>query len=466
MKTTSMVINRKTDNNSYTESYDDLDAINDFVLEYEKKNNIHSSPEEMSNQNNSKLSTNINMEVSESKGPYMRASTQNNEPINRNIESDSSIITIKFEIDSESSNKLRNIELVKERGPINITASTEKCCSLENKSNLDVLSNSNKNNEEGVPENFDLNTTDTKLACTNLIIRRNSTGSKFIITKADKVIECDISKMNHKKSKKPRTKTTVYNIGRVSTESLLKNSMKTTYDVKNIFGDKTSIPMCSDLKQENPITEVLEVVKTERSDEDDIQHRYFVGKIPSPIHISEAREYSDLKYKELYDSVQKRSKTGIMTTNYVKLIQNKLVCFRSKHIKHNDLESGMLYFEDPYNVNFCYPEKYVVDLSDSRLYIVTGSKFSLLKIMFCCRHKICRSDMHDITDLEIHQIDPKNDKFLVSFNREGLSEFVEIKNLDFVIFKDNEYYWFRCNNTNTFMKWIACIQIRRVWNNS
>lgn len=444
-----MVINRTPENRSITESYDDLDAINDFILTYEEDNTPHSTSKDTCGKDDSISLINPCVEISESRGPYVRTYAPSSK--SENISPDeSSIVTVKMVLDSESTRKTDSSESM----PIN--TSIEKFNLLEGQPG--ILSDSGKSSE-GYTHTSSVN---TKLAYNNMVIRKNNSGNKFIITRAEKVIECDVSRMNHRKSKKPAVKTTVYNIGRVSAESLSSSYRKTTYDVKNVFGDRP--PICSDITQENPpskIAEVLEVIKIDRSDEEDVQHRYFVGRTPTSVHILEAREYADLKYKDLYDAIQKKSKTGIMTNNYVKLIKNRLVCFKSKHIKYNDLGSGLLYFDDPYNVSHCYPEKYAVDLRDSRLYVVTGNRFPLLKILFCCGQRIFRGDLYDITELEIQRIDTKNDKFAVTYTKGDLSGSVDIKDLDFVIFKENEYYWFRCNSANSFMKWVTCIQIRR-----
>lgn len=445
MKIGCMVVNGKTNDIPYSESYDDLDAINDFILTYEGNNNTNSSPKDTNSQNDAEP---LITETSENKSAHteeFHQSTQNSylesksSRIDQRFFDEPSVATIKMPFEVGSSEKSVNTDMIEERVFINVSTST--LSSTDEKYVGDSISNT---------------------IYSNLTMRKNNKSSKFIITKAEKVIECDILKMNHKKSKRPNIKTTVYNIGKVSAESLLRNSKKTTRDAKDIFGDRALI--CGDLKEYNPanrISDVLEVVKSDRSDEEDIQHRYFVGKVPSPIPILEAKEYAELKYREVYDLVQKKSKTGVMTTNYLKLIRNHMVCFRSKHVKYNELRHGMLFFDDPYDTSYCYPEKYTVDLTDSKLYMVTGNRLSFFNIIHCCNYRICRGDIYDVTDLEIQRIDTRNDKFMVHFNREGLSETIEIKNLDFIVFKDNEYYWFRCNSANTFIKWISCLQLRR-----
>ncbi|ELA41406.1 uncharacterized protein VICG_01511 [Vittaforma corneae ATCC 50505] len=208
----------------------------------------------------------------------------------------------------------------------------------------------------------------------------------------------------------------------------------------------------------------LNIVKIQKVEDEgkklDISNTYFLGEVPNAISISEATEYNDFIGRELYDQLHKKCASGRITENYVKLSANEFTCYKSKQIKRIHADPAKSIFLVPHNQEYCYPEKYRVDLRDARLCVVTGKSSYCTDWLCCYKPNLNRNILYDITDLNILTVTKFGNEQIISFGKEDRCDFIKIYDLDFVILKDCEHYWFKARDKGKFIKLLTAIQLR------
>ncbi|KAM0680868.1 hypothetical protein GINT2_001142 [Glugoides intestinalis] len=290
--------------------------------------------------------------------------------------------------------------------------------------------------------------------------------SKCIISHSDKIIPYDNRKTKKIKSKKQNVKRNVYEIGEVGLDTRF--SITSQLKIQNRSNHKNEFEESNQPSAPDPVVDVLDVVRMQRSQQNNnwvsISNTFFVGKAQARLNITDVVTHADFIEREIYDKLEKRSRFGKMTENYVVLTEKTFSCYRSKKKKvrvPNEEKKGFPCFEDQW---FYFPEKYCVDLKDIELFIITGSLSYKKSLLFCCSNsKLISSSLQNINAMEINSIQQTETGHSLFFQNESGSgyDIFEIGDLDFVLLSEGEYHWFRCQSSNTFSKWITAIQLRR-----
>lgn len=488
-----MVVEKIYVNNTCSSSYDDLDAINDYILACEEDDTSIIAASKESEQGEktmgyssvcNELNTNIKAgEESTSKCDFkqenegLKEDNANVKAINENkemlaakrgdfIEKEELSMEKRIDIAGKSSFDLTEQELKDLHENALAGVSTE--------SNIYsvVLFGNEQGSASSLAKVCEMLNEESKVPSSKAIASKvQQERNRYVISKFDKIVECDFNKARLKKLKKSINQANVYELGNVETRHLSNiNILKSHARNKNNSQNRNHLPKeygNENIQEEspsNPLLNTLNIVKIQKVEEDekkvDISNRYFLGEVPNAIPISEIAEYNDFIGRELYDKLQKKGTSGRITENYVKLLANEFICYRSKQIKRADANPEKSIFLVPYNQEYCYPEKYRVDLKDARLYLVT-EKASYCMNWFCCyKSSLNRGILYDITDMNVLAVAKFGREQVISFGHEDSCDFITIYDFEFVIFKDDQYYQFKTTDKGKFMKWLTAIQLR------
>lgn len=212
----------------------------------------------------------------------------------------------------------------------------------------------------------------------------------------------------------------------------------------------------------SPLTDALEMIREEQIKAKDSQavNRFFIGSVLSSLNINDTSEPSDYRSRNLYDMVEKKSSWGKMTSNYVKVVGSKFICYRSKSVTLTENALNNEYFHSPDDICAYYPEKYALDLKESQLYVVTGKSIYTLNPCGNC-YSVFSKNMEEISNVEVMRIAKENGAYNLCVGRDGQSRYISIPNLDFVIYSSGQYHWFRCGSAASLVKWLTVIQTRQ-----
>lgn len=320
-----------------------------------------------------------------------------------------------------------------------------------------VNENENKENDEDKVNIIAIKDNESSLVNSNRSkkLKKPLLNNKYVVTNINNVFRCNFNKSKQKNIKKDKK---VYKIKNVDLSNFSntenKKPSKPHINYENVPEKKSTLKDLIDglsLVKSNTVSE---------SSNQDISNRYYLGKIPTAISMTETVEYTDLIDREIYDKLEKRTTRGSLTTNYVKLINNEFICYRSKQISTSKISPEETVFQLPYVQGFCYPLKYKINLIDSKLYIVTGKPEYYSSIFCCYKPKINKNIFHEITDTKIQNVIKTGDKYYVSFESNDKCGLAVVNDLEFVIFKDDEYYWFKVSDITEYIKWISALQGR------
>lgn len=215
-------------------------------------------------------------------------------------------------------------------------------------------------------------------------------------------------------------------------------------------------------KAASPLTDALEMIRKEQVKAKDSQavNRFFIGPVLSSMSVNDTTELCDYRNRNLYDTVEKKSSWGKMTTNYVKVVGSKFICYRSKSVRLTSSTVSDEYFHSPDDIYSYYPEKYALDLKESQLYVITGKPIYTLSPCRNC-YSVFSKNIEEISNVEVLQITRENDAYSLCVGKDGESRYISIPNLDFVIYSSGQYHWFRCRSPSSLAKWLTIIQIRQ-----
>lgn len=445
-----MVIQKGASQEIRPSSYDDLDAVNDFITICEDSK---ASPlvGQLVGQLASKCNDETNSNVKEEKSGEISGKRQSNQ-LESSIEK-SSESSIKKEVECSKFKLIRhkiggNIFKLHEQ-EVNSSVLSEPIFQMNRKISSNARIAAGQIEQVSVSQPISHEASKPVETC------------RYVVSKHNKIFECDFNRSKMRKFRKPIKPPNIYTVGSVEADAPNFNGQ--AFDTGN--STLNNHPISHFERPISSMLSALKMVKVQKMGEEeekmpDALSTYFIGKTPSAIHISEADEYTDFIGRELFDNLQKKSSVGKMTDNYVKLTKNEFICYRSKRMATSAINGKDSVFYDPCSPTYCFLEKYRIDLANARLLLITGN--SLFKTnWFCCYHpKISSSNIYDITDLDISTVMKSGNEYNVSIEKENSCELVPIKELDFVISKENQYYWFRSTNQNNFIKWLIAVQLR------
>lgn len=215
-------------------------------------------------------------------------------------------------------------------------------------------------------------------------------------------------------------------------------------------------------KASSPLTDALEIIRKEqtRARDSQVVNRFFIGPVLSSLDINDTAEFSDYRNRNLYDIVEKKGSWGKMTKNYIKVVNGKFICYKSKSMRLTENVVSSDYFHSPDDIYSYYPEKYTLDLKESQLYVITGKSIHTLVPCRSCYYAL-NKNMEEISNVDIMQITRENDTYRLCVGKDGQSRHISILDLDFVICSSGQYHWFRCRNAANLVKWLTVIQIRQ-----
>lgn len=294
--------------------------------------------------------------------------------------------------------------------------------------------------------------------------RIQSLANKCIFSHSDKIIPYDSKKTKPIKSKKQNIKRNVYDLGKV--EAGMQFSINGQLKPQSRINHKNVIEESNQPSTPDPVVDVLDVVRMQRSLQNNnwvsVSNTFFVGKAQAKLNITDVVTHADFIEREVYDKLEKRSRFGKMTENYVVLTENTFSCYRSKkkkiQVPEEDKE-GFPCFDDQW---FYFPEKYCLDLKNTELFIITGDLSYKRSLLCCCSNaKLISSSLQNINAMEINSIQQTEAGHSIFFQNENGYDIFEIRDFDFVLHSEGEYHWFRCKNATTFSKWITAIQLRK-----
>lgn len=168
---------------------------------------------------------------------------------------------------------------------------------------------------------------------------------------------------------------------------------------------------------------------------------------------------SDLRESLLYGKLKNKEFNGKFNEKYFKIEKDYLICFngikRSKDHSHS--EDALCI---PNSSNLFFDKKYEINLSQIKLYLVINKKikgvFSGLKSLFFKQ----KNDFIDLSNSLIKNVvDLDNEyKVIIANNEKEFIFFIPI--LEFCIKYNEKYYFYRSDNSSSFLRWIFTLLTR------
>lgn len=184
------------------------------------------------------------------------------------------------------------------------------------------------------------------------------------------------------------------------------------------------------------------------------------GNDNTPFNIENAREYLDIKLKDIYGTVVYKSEQGVQTKNFIKLENQFLICFDSKKVLFSKTDINRTSFECFDDSGYCFPELLKIDIKKCHLYLSVGENQpsgGCWPFIFCFS-KIARENLVDIIKSDIFKILEVDGYYRLYLGEE--ENFILIRRLEFILYFEGHYQSFETKNMINFLKWISAIQIR------
>lgn len=207
----------------------------------------------------------------------------------------------------------------------------------------------------------------------------------------------------------------------------------------------------------------LDVIKNVETAEEkcDIHKTYLSSNAEYSMLIENAKEYSDIKSKNLYGQIIYKQSKEEETVNYIQLKDSFLICYNSEKEPYLNSEAFKDSFRCFDDTSLCYHEKFKIDLRDAKLYVSVPHKYQskLLIWVFCCS-KVIQENLVDIIRNNVYKVVEREDKYHLYLDKAENSSYLELSNLEFIIYSNGSYHTFKARNMILFLKWINAFQVR------
>lgn len=445
--------------------YDDLDAINDFIKASCGQDTKSELPN--NNSNDTASTENVNLQIhGQPKHPSTDGCDQisdkvptfrkfcGNVPIHiHEYRTLSSTTANDFSTETNQSSEhtsitrasLLNPPAVSDTATMEVATSHQSPC--ENQSRTAKLENSSN----GI----------IKIDRDGVINKRNIDG-KCVFSRPNKVLLCDVVNLKGKSLRKQFRSANRFELGNIRVEH-------TSFaDVLPVQAQKTAPAIES--REISPVKEpisslmgTLNKIKIKHvavgNHLGDVGNTYLTGNTDNTILMDKAENYIDFSAKELYDLIERMTGTNTKTENYARLTENMLICYNHEPCEMKNLKYDDAYFILPTNTSMCYVENHRISLHDVRIFLLTGNSLFSRSWLFCYS-VINRSNLYDITDLEIFNVMRLGSDYNISIKTLDGCEMVMVPDLDLVLCKNGKYHWYRMKNIQNYLKWITAIQLR------
>ena len=170
---------------------------------------------------------------------------------------------------------------------------------------------------------------------------------------------------------------------------------------------------------------------------------------------------ADIKNKNIFGRLVYKESQELETYNFIELRDNKFICYNSEKEPYSSATEGYYTFKSFEDTGMCFKEKFVVDLTSSRIYISSSTiKRSFLREWLCCWSRMNIDNLVEMTDRNIYKIVDYHGKYHVYLDKSENYIYLELKSLEFVLYYRGSYHTFRSKNIVEYLKWISAIQVR------
>ncbi|KAI5169285.1 hypothetical protein PAEPH01_0591 [Pancytospora epiphaga] len=191
-------------------------------------------------------------------------------------------------------------------------------------------------------------------------------------------------------------------------------------------------------------------------------NRFVIGNKPPIININEIIEIDDFRRRDLYDQIKRRTTRGSFKQCWVRVTNGTMTCYKSKGTKDPLIAHGPMnsVFQDPVKDGVSYERKFTIDFSASELFL-GHERQSWWNYVICCGSvPLNREQLTNVSEAKIRRIKQQNNEYILEITQSGKVSTIVLAELDFVLYHNEEYYYFRASSIDAFLKWILTYHLR------
>lgn len=258
---------------------------------------------------------------------------------------------------------------------------------------------------------------------------------------------------------KRQVNSNVHDLGDLSIIQPVSVPVEQTISNALAISEADKFPTAYDL--DSNLLNVIKKVDTPHDTHSEFKRTYLCNDREDAIAIENAKDYEDIRSRNLYGKLVYRENSELETYNFVELRDSRLICYNSERESYLDLPDGVGSFRSYEDSGKCYREMFTVDIKKARMYVSTiHEEKSTFQQWLWCWSRVHLDSLVDIIEKNIYKIVECEGKYHLYLDKQENYNYLELANLEFVIYYRGRYHTFRSNSMIDFLKWASAIQVR------